>query len=132
MNRVLVALPLAAVLLAAVWPASEAQGAAAGVCEQMTQARLLENPSLASAYADALRSGDAAEVARVREVFEQIRSAHGCGGEATLPEAPEAAPALPPGHPPIAPRLPPGHPPIAPGERPEGALRFEGPGVVTI
>jgi hypothetical protein len=132
MNRVLVVLPLAAVLLAAVWPASDAQGAPGGVCEQMSPARLLEHPRLAGAYADALRSGDAGEVARVRQMLGRIRSAHGCEGEVALPAAPEAAPALPPGHPPVAPRLPPGHPPIAPGERPEGTPRFEGPGVVTI
>ncbi|HET8539073.1 MAG TPA: hypothetical protein VFL83_04310 [Anaeromyxobacter sp.] len=120
MNRVLVALPLVAVLVAAIWPASPAQGAAPDVCEQMTAARLLEDPGLASAWADALRSGDADEIERVKALFAHIRSAHGCGGEIALPEA---AP---------APRLPPGHPPIAPGERPAGAVRFEEPGVVTI
>ena len=132
MNRVLVTLPLAAVLLAAVWPASDAQGAGGDVCEQMTPARLLEHPKLASAYAEALRSGDSGEVARVRAILREIRSAHGCVGEVALPSASGATPALPPGHPPVAPRLPPGHPPIAPGERPEAAPRFEGPGVVTI
>jgi hypothetical protein len=120
MNRVLVALPLAAVLVAAAWPASRAQGFPPGVCEQMTTARMLENPGLASEYAQALRSGDAAEIARVHGLLEHIRTAHGCAGEAALPEA---AP---------APRLPPGHPPIAPGERPSGAIRPDGPGVVTI
>ncbi len=121
MNRALVALPLVAVLVAAAWPSTRAAPAVSpDLCEQMTPARLLEYPGLASAYAQALRSGDAAEVARVRAMFEQIRSAHGCGGEVALPEAaPE-------------PRLPPGHPPIAPGERPPGSVRFEGPGVVTI
>ncbi len=122
MNRALVALPIVAVLVAAAWPSTRAQPASSpgGVCEQMTPSRLLENPALADAYAQALRSGDAAEVARVRAEFEQIRSAHGCAGEVTMPDA---AP---------APRLPPGHPPIAPGQRPEGAVRFEERGVVTI
>jgi hypothetical protein len=125
MNRILVALPIAAVLVAAVWPASEAAGAqgshaASGVCEQMTPAKMLENPGLASEWAQALRSGDAGEIARVKALFGQIRSAHGCDGEVALPDG---AP---------APRLPPGHPPITPGERPPTAMTFEGPGVVTI
>ena len=121
MNRVLVALPLAAVLVAAAWPASPAHDVSQpDVCERMTPSRMLENPVLANAYAQALRSGDAGEVARVKALFEHIRSAHGCAGEVALPEAA------------LEPRLPPGHPPIAPGERPEGAMRFEGPGVVTI
>ncbi len=121
MNRALVALPLVAVLVAAAWPTTRAEPAASpSVCEQMTPARLLENPALADEYAQALRSGDASEVARVRAMFEQIRSAHGCTGDVALPDA---AP---------VPRLPPGHPPIAPGERPEGSVRFEERGAVTI
>jgi hypothetical protein len=120
MNRVLVAVPLAAILVAAAWPASPAQAVAAGVCEQMTPSRMLENPGLGGEYARALRSGDAGEVARVKALLEQIRSAHGCAGAVALPDA---AP---------QPRLPPGHPPIAPGERPATTTRFEEPGVVTI
>ncbi len=120
MNRALVALPLVAVLVAAVWPSARAEPPASSVCEQMTPARLLQNPALADEYAQALRSGDADEVARVRAMFDQIRSAHGCSGDAAMPdEAP-------------APRLPPGHPPIAPGERPGGSVRFEERGNVTI
>jgi hypothetical protein len=137
MNRVLAVLPLAAVLVAAAVPGQEAKGARASagapaVCEQMTPARMLENPALASVWSQALRSGDAAEIARVQGLFGQIRSAHGCGGELALPSAPDGAAQLPPGHPKISPRLPPGHPPIAPGERPAGAVRFEEPGIVTI
>ncbi len=120
MNRVLVVLPLAAVLVAAAVPASPRQASSAGVCEQLTPSRLLENPALAEEYASALKSGDAGEIARVRAMFDQIRSAHGCSGPAALPDA---AP---------APRLPPGHPPITPGEHPPVAVGFEGPGVVTI
>lgn len=122
MNRALVALPLVAVVVAAAWPSTRAaQPSSPGVCEQMTPARLLEQPGLADAYARALKSGDAAEIARVRAMFEQIRSAHGCGGDGGA--VPDAAP---------APRLPPGHPPIAPGERPPSAVRFDDAGVVTI
>lgn len=126
MNRALVILPLAAVLVAAAWPASPAQPAARGdapsLCEQMTQAKLLENPGLASEWNQAIRSGDAAEIARMKDLFAKIRSAHGCDGEVALPET--QAPA--------APRLPPGHPPIAPGERPPHGMSFEAPAVVTI
>ncbi len=125
MSRALVALPLAAVLVAAALPTADASGskgarAAPPVCEQMTGARMLENPALAEQWSQALASGDASEVARVKALFEYIRSAHGCAGEIALPES---AP---------APRLPPGHPPVAPGERPPTAMTFEGPGVVTI
>jgi hypothetical protein len=137
MNRVLVALPLAAVLVAAAWPAADAAGAQApqgapAVCEQMTPARMLENPALASEWSQALRSGDAAQIARMKALFGQIRSAHGCGGEVAIPSAPQSGAELPPGHPQVSPRLPPGHPPIAPGERPAGAMRFEEQGIVTI
>ncbi len=121
MNRVLVALPLVAVLAAAAWPPTRAEPAAApGVCEQMTATRLLQEPTLASAYAEALRTGDQGELAHVRAMISQIRSAHGCAGDVALPDS---AP---------TPRLPPGHPPIAPGERPPTSVRFEDPGTVTI
>ncbi len=128
MTRVLVALPLASVLVAAALPTADASGAKAkatahaapALCEEMTGARMLENPTLASEWSEALRSGDAAEVARVKALFEHIRTAHGCGGEVARPDSPPA------------PRLPPGHPPIAPGERPPTSMTFEGPGVVTI
>ncbi len=121
MNRALVVLPLAAVLVAAALPASSAQRSSSpAVCDKLTPARILENPAIAEEYADALKSGDAAEIARVRAMFDQIRSAHGCSGPVATPEE---AP---------APRLPPGHPPITPGEHPPVAVGFEGPGVVTI
>ena len=123
MNRVLVALPIVAVLVAAAWPSTRgAQAAPQGVCAQMTMAKLLESPALADEFAKALRSGDVEEIARVRAMFEQIRSVHGCG-DAGQQDAQDAAP---------APRLPPGHPPIAPGERPAGSVQFEEPGAVTI
>jgi hypothetical protein len=121
MNRAVVVLPLAAVLVAAALPASPAQqGPSGDVCDELTPSRILENPAIADEYASALKSGDAAEIARVRTMFDQIRSAHGCSGAAAMPEQ---AP---------APRLPPGHPPITPGEHPPVAVGFEGPGVVTI
>jgi hypothetical protein len=120
MNRALVVLPLAAVLIAAALPASPAQRSSPSVCEKLTPSRMLENPALAEEYAAALKSGDEAEIARVRGMFDQIRSAHGCSGPVAMPDAaPE-------------PRLPPGHPPITPGDHPPVAVGFEGPGVVTI
>jgi hypothetical protein len=121
MNRVLVALPLAAVLAAVVWPVSRADGdETPGVCEQMTVQNLLTNPGLASEYDHAVQSGNAEELARVKALFDHIRAAHGCGGEVALPAAPQA------------PRLPPGHPPIGPGERPATTVHFDEPAIVTI
>ncbi len=122
MDRALVLLPLAAVLVATAWPASPAQQASApSICDQLTPSRLLENPALAEEYAQALKSGDQAEIARVRGLFEQIRSAHGCSGPVAMPDSPPAS------------RLPPGHPPITPGDHPPVSIGFdEGPGVVTI
>jgi hypothetical protein len=110
MNRVLVAVPAVLALAAAGMPDAPGRSAEPALCERMTPARMLENPDLASAYAQALRSGEA-EVARVRSLFEQIRTAHGCAGAVSLPSAPRVAPRLPPGHPPVlgrerAPRLP--------------------------
>jgi hypothetical protein len=101
MKRVLFfALPLTFALVAVVLPITRDR--AAGVCELMTPARMLENPGLASEYAQALRSGDAAEIARVRSMLEEIRAFHGCEGNVALPSrAPEGASGLPPGHPPI-------------------------------
>lgn len=121
MNRALVVLPLAAVLVAAALPASSAQqGSSPSVCDELTPSRMLQNPSLAEEYAGALKSGDAADIARVRAMFERIRSAHGCSGPAATPDAAPQS------------RLPPGHPPITPGEHPPVSIGFEEPGVVTI
>ncbi len=123
MDRALVVLPLAAVLVAAAWPASPAQKASSppSVCDQLTPSRLLENPALAEQYAQALKSGDQEEIARVRGLFEEIRSAHGCSGPVAMPDSPPAS------------TLPPGHPPITPGDHPPVSIGFDdGPGVVTI
>jgi len=111
MKRILVALPAVALLVAAAWPGARVQPAEQGLCEVMTPARMLENPGLAHQYAEALRSGEASEVARMRSLLEEIRTAHGCAGAVALPDVPSGAARLPPGHPPIdgpgrAPRLP--------------------------
>lgn len=119
MKRALVALPAVALLVAAAWPAPRESAAVPGLCEVMTPAKMLENPGLAHQYAQALRSGEAGEVAQVRALLEQIRTMHGCTGEVALP-APGPS------------RLPPGHPPIdgsAPAPR---VPLFDAPDVVTI
>jgi hypothetical protein len=110
MKRIaLFALPIAVALTAMVWPIARGDGD--GVCALMTPARMLENPDLASEYAQALRSGDADEVARVRSKLREIRAVHGCEGDVALPSrAPEGAPALPPGHPPVGDRAEPAGP----------------------
>lgn len=110
----LLALPLAAAVAVMTWPI--AQRGDADLCEIMTPARMLEDPELASEYAQALRSGDAGEVARVRSRIREIRALHGCEGEVALPSrAPEA--------------LPPGHPPVGGDARPSW---FEEPGPLVI
>lgn len=104
-RALLFALPLAAVLVAVGWPI--AKESMAGACAYMTPARILENPGIASEYAEALRSGDAAQVARVRALLEEIRALHGCGGGVAMPSLPDGAWGLPPGHPPVdGPRTP--------------------------
>lgn len=120
MKRVLFfALPLALMLAAMVWPI--ARDRAGGVCELMTPARMLENPGIASEYAQALRSGDVAEIARVRSMLEEIRAVHGCEGEVALPSrAPDVARDLPPGHPPVG------------GEAAPRWPTFDAPGTISI
>lgn len=93
----LLALPLAVAVAVMTWPI--AQRGEADLCEIMTPARMLEDPALASEYAQALRSGDADEVARVRSRIREIRALHGCEGEVALPS--RAPGGLPPGHPPV-------------------------------
>lgn len=107
MRHVTLAVVVAALAVLAV-PAVRSVGAEPGVCEQMTPAKLLEHPDVASAYAEALRSGDAGEVGRIEDALREIRSAHGCPGDVALPAAPLGHPARP--HAPRA--LPPGHPPV--------------------
>lgn len=134
MKRAPVVLFLAAILVALAWPVSEAIGAAAGreraVCREMTPARMLENPAVAQEWADALRSAQPGEVARVRAMIDEILAAHGCArgpdesqqAGSSGSEAPAREPGrLPPGHPPVGGgerQLPPGHPPVSDGAGP--------------
>jgi len=118
MKRAALAVPIAALLVAVAWPVAHGGRAEGGVCALMTPARMLENPGLAQEYAEALRSGEASELARVEAILRHIRAVHGCEGEVALPAAPT---------------LPPGHPPIDGGRRtPARAPSFEAPGIVTI
>lgn len=152
MKPVALSLSIAAALAVFAWPAARGGDAEDGVCALMTPAKLLHHPSLAQAYAQALRSGDLGEVGRVEAMLREIRSAHGCVGDVSLPAAPLEGLALPPGHPPIpgrsldgrgvdgdleeCPALPPGHPPIhAPSLDDRGtheAPFSSAPGIVAI
>ena len=153
MTRLALSLSIAAALAALVWPAARGGDAEEGVCALMTPANLLHHPGLAHAYAQALRSGDAGEVGRVEAMLREIRFAHGCVGDVSLPAAPLEGLALPPGHPPISgrsldgrgmdgepldgcPALPPGHPAIhAPSLDGRGMHEeplFSAPGTVVI
>jgi hypothetical protein len=139
MKRATLAVFILSFLAAMAWPVSRAIGAATGfnepeVCQEMTAAKMLEHPALAHEWAQALRSAEPDELARVRAMIAQIRAAHGCMGELALPSPPSADPesrALPPGHPPIPGRgLPPGHPPVQ--SAPRSIPLFHERDIVTI
>ena len=128
MRRVVLPLSIATAVAVLAWPSArrgDPGDAAGSVCALMTPAKLLENPGLAHAYAEALRSGDEDEVGRIRDLLHEIRSAHGCDGDVALPGAASAHPGLPPGHPPVR-----GHSPDGRGMR--DAPRLEVPGTVEI
>jgi len=135
MKRLPLALFTVALLVAVVWPLSTAIGASAPgheppVCREMTAAKMLDHPALAQEWADALRSAQPSQIARIQAIISEIRAAHGCGGDGSPVPAQEPG-LLPPGHPPIpgAGSLPPGHPPL--GATPPLPL-FEAPAIVTI
>jgi hypothetical protein len=140
MNRVPLALITLGLLLVTAWPVSQAIGAGddagtpeSALCQHMTPAKILEHPALAHEWAQALRSAQPDELARIQAILAEIRAAHGCKGEIAMPSPPTPPPrsVLPPGHPPIPAdrQLPRGHPPI-----PSGPLTplFEAPTVYTI
>jgi len=135
MKRLPLALFTVALLVAVAWPLSAAIGASASgheppVCREMTSAKMLDHPALAQEWADALRSAQPSQIARIQAMIAEIRAAHGCGREA-VPALAQEPGLLPPGHPPIpgAGSLPPGHPPL--GAPPHMPL-FEAPAIVTI
>ena len=127
MKHVVLALPVVAVLTAVALPGAPGHSAEPGVCDLMTPSKMLENPSLAHEYAQALRSGDVGEVHRVEAMLREIRSVHGCDGEVALPTAPPTTPQTE-----AAPALPPGHPPIDEPHVPSSTPIIEAPGTVTI
>jgi len=76
------------------------------VCENMTTARMLEDPDVAAAYRGALAAGSRDPVPGLVEMVDRMRLSYGCeperGTRVEAPEMPEGHPAaLPPGHPPI-------------------------------
>ncbi|HTN52856.1 MAG TPA: hypothetical protein VML50_10675 [Anaeromyxobacter sp.] len=117
--------------------------APASVCENLTAARLLQDPRVRAAYRHGLETGEPAP-AQLEALVSGMRRAVGCEGAAPEPEVAAPGPRLPPGHPPIGPdrRLPPGHPPIdvspalPPGHPPIGggpaAPLFQAPETVDI
>ncbi|HEX9399195.1 MAG TPA: hypothetical protein VF912_03705 [Anaeromyxobacter sp.] len=134
MKRVSLALFTLGLLLVTAWPVSQAIGAGAvapesALCQHMTPAKMLEHPALAHEWAQALRSSQPDEIARIEALLAEIRAAHGCKGEIAMPAPAPTESALPPGHPPVREerQLPPGHPPI-----PSGVPLFEAPAVYTI
>jgi hypothetical protein len=117
--------------------------APAYVCENLTAARLLQDPRVRSAYGRGLETGEPAP-AQLEALVSGMRRAVGCEGAVPEPETAAPGPGLPPGHPPIGPvpRLPPGHPPVdvspalPPGHPPIGggpaAPLFQAPETVDI
>jgi len=76
------------------------------VCENMTTARMLEDPDVAAAYRGALAAGSRDPVPGLVEMVDRMRLSYGCeperGTRVEAPGMPEGHPAaLPPGHPPI-------------------------------
>ena len=95
----------------------------------MTPSKMLENPALAHEWAQALRSSQPDELARMKAMIGEIRAAHGCRGEVAMP-APGAArlgaAARPSAHPSGAAA------PVRAPAIPSGVPLFEAPAVFTI
>jgi len=76
------------------------------VCENMTTAKMLDDPDVAAAYRAALAAGSREPMPGLAEMVGRMRLSYGCkperGAHVEGPEMPEGHPAaLPPGHPPI-------------------------------
>ncbi len=90
------------------------------VCENMTSAKLLQDPALAGELSDALRAGKGYARDHLDALVGHMREVYGC----------EAAGApLAPGSVDPSPRLPPGHPPIPSGP---SSPTFDAPETTTI
>ena len=79
------------------------------VCDNMTSAKMLDDPEIAAAYRAALAAGSRDPVPGLEELVDRMRLSYGCKPE---PGARFEAPEMPKGHPAA---LPPGHPPIPHG-----------------
>lgn len=77
--------------------------APAYVCENMTSAKLLQDPEIAGELHDALRAGERGAMQELDALVGHMRDVYGCEGQRTPhgTRGVRPAPALPPGHPPI-------------------------------
>lgn len=89
------------------------------VCENMTSAKLMEDPEVASEVKRALQAGEQGTLAHLEALVGHMRDAYGCDGAAAPDRAEEQQPT----------RLPPGPPPIP--STPQSP-RFDDPPPVTI
>lgn len=90
------------------------------VCENMTSAKLLEAPDVASELRDAFRAGQAGARAHLDALVGHMRDVYGCEGSGDPHGVWRAGP---------DPRLPPGHPPIP---STPGSPTFDAPATLTI
>ncbi len=90
------------------------------VCENMTAAKLLQDPAIAGELQEATGAGRAGARAHLDAMVGHMREVYGCEGAIDPHGLRRAGP---------EPRLPPGHPPIPSAP---GAPMFEGPPTVTI
>lgn len=73
------------------------------VCENMTSAKLLQDPTLAGELSEALRAGKGYARDHLDALIGHMREVYGCetAGEPRGPRSTEPSMRLPPGHPPI-------------------------------
>ncbi len=90
------------------------------VCENMTSAKLLQDPSVAGELRDAMGAGQAGALEHLDALVGHMRDVYGCEGTSDPHGVRRAGP---------DPRLPPGHPPIP---TTPGSPMFEAPPTVTI
>lgn len=95
------------------------------VCENMTPAKLLDDPQLREAFRRSFEAGEPSPLRGLEALVGQMRAEFGCEGGGA-----PGSHAAPPPHP----RLPPGHPPIdghGPRARPHSPV-IEEPGTLDI
>jgi hypothetical protein len=91
------------------------------VCENMTSAKMLDDPQLVDELRSALKQGEPAAFEHLDALVAHLRAAYGC--ESATGDVSGTHPS------PASPRLPPGHPPIPEGQR---TPLFEAPPALTI